>query len=303
MKVSVVMAAYNAERYIGKAIESILNQTYTDFEFIIVNDGSKDGTEKILAGFNDPRIHIISQPNAGLSKSLNRGIKTAKGEYIARFDADDICYPSRLAKQVDFLTKNKDVALAGSNANIITEEGEFLYTSKLIAELKTKEDLLKSVPFFHSSVMFRKSAFEKTGGYREDIIHHFEDKLLWGKMIEHGRMVNLDEPLIEYRLNPTSISNKNKSLYQLQKTISNSYLNEIEVAADLYRNFVEKSNLPLAERQINYYYNVSKIFLIQRGDRQKFFKYIKLALRLSPSNLKTLKLLCYSFFCKTKQLK
>lgn len=122
-KVSVVMSVYNGEKYLPETIDSILNQTFKDFEFIIINDGSTDKTAKILTSYDDPRIRIFNQENMGLTKSLNRAISLAKGEYIARMDADDISYPERLKKQVDYLNKNPDIGLVGSKYIRIDKRG------------------------------------------------------------------------------------------------------------------------------------------------------------------------------------
>src|SRR5476651_2363164 len=100
--ITVLMPAYNAERFIGEAIASVLQQTYTDFELVIVNDGSTDSTFDIITTFNDPRIVVVNQENMGVAAALNTGLKHAKGTYIARFDADDVCYSQRLEKQVKF---------------------------------------------------------------------------------------------------------------------------------------------------------------------------------------------------------
>ena len=118
-KISVVMAVYNGEKYLREAIDSILNQTFKDFEFIIVNDGSTDRTREILESFIDPRIVLIHQEHMGLTKSLNRGIALAKGKYIARQDADDISMAERLEKQFNFLESHENVALLGTAGHII----------------------------------------------------------------------------------------------------------------------------------------------------------------------------------------
>src|SRR5690606_35306169 len=108
---------------------------HTDFEFIIINDGSTDSTPTILANYADHRIRIIEQTNTGISRALNNGINIATGEYIARFDADDICHPKRLEQQFSFLESNLEVVLVGSNATVISAKGEYLYSSKLPLEI------------------------------------------------------------------------------------------------------------------------------------------------------------------------
>ena len=120
-KVSVLMSVYNGEKYLKEAIKSILGQSFKDFEFIIINDGSIDKTEKIIKVFNDKRIVLINQENIGLTKSLNNGLKLAQGDYIARMDADDVALSYRLEKQVKFLDSNPHIFLVGSSCYLINE--------------------------------------------------------------------------------------------------------------------------------------------------------------------------------------
>src|SRR3990172_12530717 len=125
--ITVLMSAYNAEKYLREAIESILNQTFKDFEFIIINDCSTDKTKKIIEEYanKDARIKLINNAtNLGLTKSLNIGLKEARGEYVARLDADDVALPERLEKQYEFMNKNRDITLTGAWAEKIYEEGD-----------------------------------------------------------------------------------------------------------------------------------------------------------------------------------
>ena len=113
------MPVYNAEKYIGDSIASVLQQSFIDFELLIINDGSTDKTEKIIRGFADPRIRLINQTNQGIAAALNNGLQIARADYIARFDADDICMPERLQIQYDFLRTLPDYVIVGSNADYI----------------------------------------------------------------------------------------------------------------------------------------------------------------------------------------
>ena len=123
--VSVIMSAYNAEKYISQTIKSVLNQTFIDFEFLIFNDGSKDKTEEIIGSYGDHRIKSVNQSNIGLTKTLNKALALSQGEYIARMDADDICEPARLQKQVDFLKNHPD----DKNELLLIPETEFVVRS------------------------------------------------------------------------------------------------------------------------------------------------------------------------------
>jgi len=122
--VSVLMPAYNAEEYIGIAINGILNQTFTDFELVIINDGSTDNTEKIIKSFTDKRIVYQKQENQGVARTLNNGLKICKGKYIRRHDADDLSTPNSLKEQVEFIEKNKNVGLVSSRQVYMTENGK-----------------------------------------------------------------------------------------------------------------------------------------------------------------------------------
>ena len=203
--VSVLMPAYNAEKYISAAIGSVLDQSFTDFELIIVNDGSADDTEKIIRSFPDERITLVNRENGGVAAALNTGLEKARGKYIARFDADDICYPDRLAVQFAFMEANPGYILIGSNADYITEGGDFIYHHHCFAY--TNEDLSERIhfycPFIHSSVMYKREEVWQMGGYNT-MAHTFEDYFLWVHLISKGKMANLPKSLIKERLNPGS---------------------------------------------------------------------------------------------------
>ena len=171
--VTVIMPAYNCEKYIREAIDSILNQTFIDFEFIIINDGSKDRTNKILQSYQDPRIVVINNKrNLGIVKSLNKGLKLAKGEYIARQDADDISLPERLMKQVKYLDSRKNIGLLGCGVIEIDEYG----SEKRRWEIKRDGEVIEFIA--HGSVMMRADCIKQVDGYREEL-KHVEDKDLW----------------------------------------------------------------------------------------------------------------------------
>ena len=164
--VSVVMPVYNEERYLPQAIESILGQTYQDIEVIIVNDGSSDRSEDIILSYHDPRIRYVKQDNRGLAVSLNHGLSLARGEYIARMDADDVSFPLRLERQVSFLENNAAYVLVGTWAEIWSEEQK----TRRIHKHPSSDALLRTFllfdnPFVHSSVMFRTEVARRIGGY------------------------------------------------------------------------------------------------------------------------------------------
>ena len=186
IKISVLMSTYNGKIYLKDCMNSILKQTHKKFEFIIIEDGSKDKSLNIIKSFNDKRIKlIINKKNIGLSKSLNKGLKIATGKYIARIDADDISKKNRLKYQLDYLEKNKDIGVLGTDIVIINEEKKTLnflnffkiFNQKFNLKLlfyKQKPDtherclwfLLFKNCFYHSTVMFRKNLIKSVGGYK-----------------------------------------------------------------------------------------------------------------------------------------
>jgi len=208
-RVSVVMAVYNGERFLRQAIDSILSQTYADFEFIVINDGSTDGTAEILNSYADRRLRVLTQPNMGLVKSLNRGIAMAGGDYIARMDADDISLPQRLELQAKWLDGHPQTAVLGT-ANLVIDEndrpiGRHSHPTRSVA---IEHALLDGFcPLCHGSVMFRKACFDQVGGYRERF-RHAEDYDLWLRIIERHRTRNLPDLLYQYRLVLDSISSQ-----------------------------------------------------------------------------------------------
>lgn len=205
--ITVLMPAYNAGKYIREAIESVLQQTFADFELVIVNDGSTDNTLQVINAFDDERIRVVSQANRGVAQALNTGLKHSRGQYIARFDADDICYPHRLEKQLHFLNANPDYIMVGSGADYVLENGDFLFHCNCIAH--THEEIVDKLyfycPFLHPTVMYRKDSICNAGGYPAQA-HNFEDYLLWTHIIKAGKLCNFHEPLIKYRLNASSVT-------------------------------------------------------------------------------------------------
>lgn len=207
-KVTVLMAVYNGERFLREAIESILYQSYKDFEFLIINDGSTDNSRNIILSYNDSRIRLIdNNKNLGLTQSLNIGLKLAEGKYIARQDADDISDPERIEKQVSYLENHQEVALLGSWYKEINEEGKIINKSKLPCDhTEICWYLWFFCPFVHSAVMLRKlMVIEKVGFYNESFVYA-QDRELWFRICRVLPAANLDEYLIKLRINPHSMT-------------------------------------------------------------------------------------------------
>jgi glycosyltransferase involved in cell wall biosynthesis len=205
-KISVVLSVYNGEAYLCQALASVFQQTFADFEFIVADDGSTDRTPEILRSLGDPRLHLISQPNAGLTASLNRAIAHSRGALIARMDADDLALPERFARQVAYLNAHPEVGLLGTAALEITPEGHVVGTVTPPEEdALIRRVLIRRNPFVHSSIMARRQVIERAGGYDERL-PVAQDYDLWMRMAALTRLANLPEPLVRRRLVPGRVS-------------------------------------------------------------------------------------------------
>jgi len=207
--VSVIMSVYNREEYVQRAIESILNQTLENFEFIIINDGSTDNTLRILEKYKkkDSRIRIIDQANKGLTKSLNIGIQISKGKFIARQDDDDISLPTRLEKQVSFLEDNKNIVLLGTNQYEVGINSERI--GKYYDDATINQIVYLYNPIAHTSAMFIKDVFVKIGLYNE-FYKTSQDFEAWMRLADVGTISMLAEPLVKRYIIDNSITNKKK---------------------------------------------------------------------------------------------
>ena len=205
--VSILMPVYNCGKYLRKAIESILCQTFTDFEFIIVDDGSEDDTVAIVESYTDTRIHFLRNPgNLGIVETLNTGLSRAHGTYICRMDADDIAVPRRIETQVKFLEAHPGVGMAGSQVQIIDAaglEGEIEEYPQTNARIRRA--LFVHNPFAHSSVMIRRSVLDAVGTYDKRFKHN-EDYDLWLRVAARYEVANLPEVLLKRRVHSESIT-------------------------------------------------------------------------------------------------
>lgn len=202
-RVTVLMPVFNASRYLREAINSILNQTLTDFEFLIIDDGSTDDSTTIINTYNDARIRLlVNDQNSGISATLNRGIKEATCNLIARMDADDISYPDRLQKQVEYMEANPDCGLLSSWARVVNDDLTPVRLEKYHHEFYYY-NLNFECWIYHPTVIFRRHAVENAGMYSNP---YSEDYDLFWKIAREFRIHNLDEPLIDYRLSSTSLN-------------------------------------------------------------------------------------------------
>jgi hypothetical protein len=207
--ISVCMPVYNAKRYLEEAIESILGQTFGDFEFLIIDDGSTDRSLAILKRYaaQDARIRLSSGPNAGYVVRLNEMLHQARGDLIARMDADDVALPDRFARQVDFLRSHSEVDVVGGALELINSKGYLLdvYYDPQGHEEIEERCLTGACPINHPSVMMRRKAVLAVGGYGVEMMPS-EDLDLWLRMGERGRLANLPEVITRYRLHGASVS-------------------------------------------------------------------------------------------------
>jgi glycosyltransferase involved in cell wall biosynthesis len=205
--VSVILPVYNSERFVAETIESVLAQTFREFELIAIDDGSTDRSREILDSFatRDPRVRVVGRTNRGLVATLNEGLSLARGEYVARIDADDLCDPRRFELQVNAFADDPGLVAVGSSAAVIDEEGHPLgeYATPLTHEEIETFHLRGDSAIHHPAVMFRTDAVRRLGGYRELV--PCEDFDLWLRLGEVGRLVNLPEQLITKRLFAGSI--------------------------------------------------------------------------------------------------
>lgn len=280
-KITVLMPVYNGEKYLREAMDSILTQTFQDFEFIIVNDGSTDASAKIVQSYTDSRIRLVNnEKNMGLIASLNRGLELAKSEYIARMDQDDISFPLRLEKQVAFMDTHKDVGVCGTWFQFFKNNN-----LSVIKKFPSDHQTIVSNLFFedvigHPTVMIRKSVLDKYQlRYNPEHINA-EDYGLWIGCAVHCQLANIPEILLRYRVNQTSITalvNQNptqklarkqalKQIYQLGLALINlNYsLEELDFHYELLNtNFIDSidflntaSNWLLKIRK----YNLDKLY-------------------------------------------
>jgi len=210
--VSIILSTYNGSKYITDSIKSVLNQTYKNFEFIIINDFSNDSVEDIILNFQkkDNRIiYIKNKKNLKLTKSLNKWLKVAKWKYIARIDDDDIWFPEKLEKQVNFIEKNKDYWLCWTSTIIINNYWKEIQKVKMRENNEEiKNNILKSNQFTHSSIIIRKSILDKVWWFYNEKYNWAEDYELWLRIWKISKFYNIPDFLVKYRWLDSSISRK-----------------------------------------------------------------------------------------------
>jgi len=288
------MSVYNGDKYLKESIISILNQTLANFKFVIINDASTDNSLDIIKNFSDPRIKLINNSqNIGLTKSLNIGLKECQGKYIARIDTDDLALPNRLQVQYDFMEANPNIALCGSNSELINENGEIIGQKKKVTNpLHIKFKIIFTNPFLHPSLFFRKDIIKQ---YNEEFLYA-QDYELTSRLIQNHSLTNIPETLIKYRVSNNSITeNKNSRQIQLSNALkisttnANYYLNlslfQVKDIIDIINN--KKINLFPFLKALKNYKKITSVFIskenlnkeqssqilsIYKSDRNQAFK-------------------------------
>ncbi|WP_168397814.1 glycosyltransferase family 2 protein [Acinetobacter indicus] len=279
MLVSVVLPAYNAELYIKEAIDSVLAQTFTNFELIILNDGSTDKTEEIILSYQDSRIvYVKNEQNLGLIGTLNKGMALAKGKYIARMDADDICLPERFAKQVNFLEEHPDYVICGTAAyrffNNLTDKRAFYVP---ISDDNIRVRLFFNTGFIHPSVMFRTETIRTHNLSFNDNYKYAEDYYFWMDLLKYGKGFNLKEKLLYYRVVETS-----------QTAVGNSNIKKRkETLGNIHKRYFKEYSIPVDNKEIDLNFYLTNIVRMKQLDLKEFdFFYIDNFIKKIISSLK-----------------
>ncbi|ABY46368.1 MULTISPECIES: glycosyltransferase family 2 protein [Bacillus] len=298
-KITVLMPVYNGEKYLRESVDSILNQTFTNFELLIINDGSTDSSMEILNSYNDARIRIVTnEENLRLIKTLNKGIDLATGEYIARMDCDDIADPKRLEIQLQYMEKHPDVAVCGTGVKVIDQ-------NRKPWQISGSPDLIRNCLYvrscmIHPSVMMRTEFLKENNIYYDLNYLHAEDYELFQRLSEKYKVVNLEEPLLNYRWSETSVSSLNASDQEVMAAkISTEALSRIGIEFDRVpyaRNTLTKEELLEVKRQLEEQY--CKANREDQNIKQVFqFLWLDMILKGTHHGLWNIKILFSPKFC------
>lgn len=219
MKISVIMPVYNGEKFLKEAIDSILNQTFKDFEFIIINDGSTDNSKSIISGFDDQRIkYYENESNLGIVETLNKAVELSNGIYIARQDQDDVSIPYRFEKQFEFMENNPEIAVSGSYISMFGSSQNVIWNYPVLHE-DILCNLLFSVVINHPTVMMRRSVILENDFRYAPLFNGAEDYDLWVRIAKRHKIANIPEVLLFYRIHPNQMA---KTFSEKQVRLANS---------------------------------------------------------------------------------
>lgn len=294
--ISVILPAYNAQDTIAEAIQSIIDQTYKDWELIVINDGSSDDTKSIILSFPDPRIkYIENDGNKKLIYTLNRGLKLATGKYIARMDADDISLPTRFERQVLYMENHPDCVCCGSLIHFFSNNRLFGKPVGISGDdIKLKEYLFRDSCFAHSTVMIRTEVIKKCGLKYNSIYIHAEDYKLWIDLSEYGMFHNIKEPLLNYRISGTQVSNKYRNVQlktsnRCRREYIESHVNNDSFRIDIRSNHITLDTLRkyrLLDLHYAYLLEVLYLSMEKYGIKELLYFLVSMdILRVSPKTV------------------
>lgn len=273
-KISVIMPVYNTkEEYLRDAIESILNQTYKNFEFIIINDGSTNNAEEVILSYKDTRIKYYKQKNQGLSETLNKGFDLAKGEYIARMDSDDISLPERLEKQVCFMDNSPNIGICGSWAKFFpSEKGTIIKHPREPKYI----DFILGCRIVHPTVMLRKELFDYYNLRYNKEYDCAEDYELWSRAVRFVKFYNIPEILLNYRWheNNVSVASRKKQIVVANKIVDNM-LNYLSNSPQVQSKLLD---IAYNQKKLHFY---EKIFSVRNEQKNKVIRVFGLKIKLN----------------------
>jgi glycosyltransferase involved in cell wall biosynthesis len=259
-KVTILMAAYNADKHLEETLESISNQSYEDFNLLVVDDGSNDNTLKILEAYDDPRLYIlINEKNEHLVASLNRGLEVVKSEYIMRMDADDIMVPERIEKQISYMDANPAIDICGTYLKYFGKRDE-------VIKLPTEDDEIKAnLPFHsimpHATVVYRKKHLDQHKIRYSPQYIHMEDIDLWSRIFSFTRFAIIPETLYLYRWDGQNITDKN----------AHTRRNREE---QFYKDLYERLEIRLPENLLSAYLDYRNKLKLERKDVKRVMKFL-----------------------------
>ena len=266
--ISVVMTVYNAHKYLRPCIESVLSQSYVDFEFVIVDDGSTDGSDQILEHFatRDSRIRLFKQSNRGVSNARNVAVSHSRFELLATMDADDIMLPERLQRQFEFMQNHSEASVVCSYAQLIDRDGKVIGSSHTVVDVnrgREQRDPHLFLEIVHPSTMIRKQALLQVGGY-SDRFHVAVDRELWGRLVTSGHLIAvMPEVLIQYRLHQSSVTAKDMFNHHftcefIDYNIVRRLNGETQLSLEQFRAFLRSK--PAAVRLGNLLASISRVY-------------------------------------------
>ncbi|MFN4300150.1 MAG: glycosyltransferase family 2 protein [Thermaurantimonas sp.] len=264
-EVSVILSVYNAQPYLAECIESVLGQSYKNFEFLIVDDGSTDASWEIIGHYSDGRIRAFKIENSGVARAKNYLLEKARGRWIAIIDADDVWNPLKLEIQLKYLEKHPEYILVGSFAQIIDKDGNHLHIEPKVTDGLTITRLIQQKNLFtHSSVVYSRQAAAEVGGYNTAVHQYLADYELMKVLCAKGKAVNLPVALVKYRIVPHSVTTE-------------------------FRPKNKKTSFRI--RMANYHYSLARVYFFYVPNNKKFFKHLLLSILNYPSLRKAYALL------------